>query len=122
MMSIGDIDNCGRPVIIAAVVECNDFNSLGNPWSGFFCQKRIGYRGKVFICYKLRTMRLDAPDDMPTDSLTNAEEYITHVGALLRQNSIDELPQLWNVIRGDRSIVETTKRNADFSRVVEVLS
>lgn len=66
----------------------------------FFTQKRVARGGVYFPIYKFRTMRLDTPHDMPTHLLKDPEQYITRVGRFLRRTSLDELPQLWNIIRG----------------------
>ena len=71
----------------------------------FFKQKRIGKDKKYFNIYKFRTMRTDTPKDMPTHLLENADMYITKIGAILRKTSLDELPQLINIIQGKMSIV-----------------
>ena len=71
----------------------------------FFKQKRIGKQKKYFYIYKFRTMRTDAPKDMPTHMLNNAESYITKFGNLMRKTSIDELPQIINILKGDMSII-----------------
>ena len=73
--------------------------------SVFFKQKRIGKDKRVFVIYKFRTMRTDTPKDMPTHMLKNANGYITKVGNILRKTSLDELPQLINIIKGDMSII-----------------
>lgn len=70
-----------------------------------FRQERVGLGGRHFICYKFRTMRPDAPRDCATRELFDAEKYITPVGRFLRRASVDELPQLLNVLKGDMSIV-----------------
>lgn len=70
-----------------------------------FKQKRIGKDKKEFIIYKFRTMRTDTPKDMPTHMLKNANRYITKVGNFLRKTSLDELPQLINIVKGDMSII-----------------
>lgn len=70
-----------------------------------FTQKRVGINKKYFIIYKFRTMSVDAPHDAPTHTLKNSEKYITKVGSFLRKTSLDELPQLWNIFKGDMSIV-----------------
>ena len=57
------------------------------------------------MIYKFRTMRTDAPKDMPTHMLNNAESYITKIGGFLRKTSLDELPQIINIIKGDMSII-----------------
>ena len=71
----------------------------------FFKQKRVGENKKYFMIYKFRTMRTDAPKDMPTHMLNNAESYITKIGGFLRKTSLDELPQIINIIKGDMSII-----------------
>ncbi len=72
---------------------------------GIFRQKRVGRKGRIFMCYKFRTMYKSAPPNMPSSQLTDSEIYITRVGRLLRQSSLDELPQLFNVLKGDMSLV-----------------
>ena len=71
----------------------------------FFCQRRAGKGRLDFKMVKFRTMRQDTPHDTATHLLNNADSYITRVGALLRKTSLDELPQLWNIVRGDMAIV-----------------
>ncbi len=70
-----------------------------------FKQKRVGIHKKHFMIYKFRTMRTDSPKDMPTHMLKNPEQFITKVGKFLRKTSLDELPQLLNIIKGDMAIV-----------------
>lgn len=70
-----------------------------------FLQERIGRNGKHFNILKFRTMRVDAPHDIPTHMLKDPEKWITRTGKFLRKTSIDELPQLFNILRGDMSIV-----------------
>ena len=71
----------------------------------FFKQKRVGKNKKYFMIYKFRTMRTDTPKDMPTHMLNNPDLYITKVGRILRKTSLDELPQIINIIKGDMSII-----------------
>lgn len=71
----------------------------------FFRQKRIGKGKSEFYILKFRTMRIDTPGDIPTHLLINPEQYITTVGKFLRKTSLDELPQLFNILKGDMSIV-----------------
>ncbi len=71
----------------------------------FFTQKRVGIHKEYFTIYKFRTMRIDTPHDAPTHTLDNPELYITKVGSFLRKTSLDELPQLINIIKGDMAIV-----------------
>lgn len=70
-----------------------------------FKQKRVGIHKTYFPIYKFRTMRIDTPKDMPTHMLANPEQYITKVGHFLRKSSLDELPQLFNILKGDMSFV-----------------
>lgn len=70
-----------------------------------FKQKRIGKGKKYFTIYKFRTMRSDTPKDIPTHMLKNANGCITKVGNILRKTSLDELPQLVNIFKGDMSII-----------------
>ncbi len=71
----------------------------------FFKQKRVGIHKRYFYIYKFRTMRIDTPKDMPTHLLENPDQYITKAGHFLRKSSLDELPQLFNILRGDMSFV-----------------
>lgn len=78
---------------------------LTSPGSAFYRQERVGLNGRMFTIYKLRTMRSDAEADTgPIWSPVN-DARITPIGRLLRQTRLDELPQLWNVVRGDMSLV-----------------
>lgn len=70
-----------------------------------FKQKRIGRYKKEFYMLKFRTMRIDTPKDMPTHMLQNPDVFITKVGRLLRRLSLDELPQIVNILKGDMSII-----------------
>ena len=70
-----------------------------------FRQKRVGKGGKYFSILKFRSMRRDTPKDMPTHMLENPEKCITRVGAFLRKTSLDELPQLFNIVAGQMSFV-----------------
>lgn len=70
-----------------------------------FKQERIGINNVPFTILKFRSMRDDAPHQMATENFENPEMYITRVGKILRKTSLDELPQLLNVLKGDMSIV-----------------
>ena len=71
----------------------------------FFSQKRIGIHTTYFQLYKFRSMKVDTPHDQPTHLLENPEQYITKVGHFLRKTSLDELPQLWNIVKGDMAVI-----------------
>ena len=70
-----------------------------------FHQKRVGRNGKIFRCLKFRTMKTDTPKYCSTEGLANPEQYVTRIGRILRKTSMDELPQLINVLRGDMSLI-----------------
>ena len=76
-----------------------------SPGPVFFRQKRVGQYKSHFMIYKYRTMRTDAPKDQPTHLLKDPNAYITPVGRFLRRSSLDELPQLFNILRGEMSLV-----------------
>ena len=78
---------------------------LDSPGPIFFKQKRIGKGKKHFMILKFRTMRIDTPKDCPTHLLENPEQYITKMGKFLRKTSLDELPQMFNILAGQMSIV-----------------
>jgi len=71
----------------------------------FFRQKRIGIHRSTFMIYKFRTMRSDTPGDMPTHLLQDPDRFITRSGRFLRKSSLDELPQLFNILFGQMAIV-----------------
>lgn len=70
-----------------------------------FKQKRVGKDKTYFNILKFRTMRIDTPKDVPTHLLTDPDQYITTIGRFLRKTSLDELPQLFNILIGDMAIV-----------------
>ncbi len=78
---------------------------LDSPGPVLFRQKRVGKDGKYFYIYKFRTMRIDTPHDMPTHLLNNPDLFITRVGRFLRKTSLDELPQMFNILKGDMALV-----------------
>ena len=86
-------------LIIIIAIEIDD------PGPVFFIQKRVGIHKRYFNLYKFRSMKMSTPHDTPTHLLENPEQYITRVGKFLRKTSLDEIPQLWNILRGDMSII-----------------
>ena len=78
---------------------------IDDPGPVFFTQKRLGQNKKYFRVYKFRSMKMCTPHDTPTHMLENPEQYITRVGKFLRAHSLDELPQLFNVLDGSLSLV-----------------
>lgn len=89
------------PIFIFIIIAIH----LESKGSSIFKQKRIGKNDKHFNMYKFRTMRLDTPKDTPTHLLQDPTKYITKIGKILRKTSLDELPQLINILKGDMSIV-----------------
>ena len=78
---------------------------IDSPGPVLFRQKRVGIHKTYFQILKFRTMRIDTPKDMPTHLLKNPEQYITKAGKFLRKTSLDELPQIINILKGDMAIV-----------------
>lgn len=88
------------PMVIVAIAI-----RLTSKGPALFRQKRYGQNKKLFTVYKFRTMSTKAPKNMPTNSFSDSSQFITPLGAVLRKLSIDELPQLINVLTGSMSIV-----------------
>ncbi len=77
----------------------------------FFRQERVGKDKKLFHILKFRTMKVDTPKEIPTCMLENPEQYITRVGKFLRKTSLDELPQIWNILAGQMRLNRSTSGN-----------
>lgn len=86
-------------LIIAIIIKLTSKGPI------LFKQKRIGKNKKTFYIWKFRTMRIDTPHDKPTHMLDNPDQYITKIGKFLRKTSIDELPQIYNILFGKMSII-----------------
>ena len=78
---------------------------IDDPGPVFFTQRRIGKDKKEFPLHKFRSMKMSTPHDTPTHLLENPEQYITRVGKILRKTSLDELPQIWDILVGNMSII-----------------
>lgn len=78
---------------------------IDDPGSVFFSQRRVGIKKSIFKLYKFRSMKMSTPHDIPTHMLKNPDEYITNVGKFLRITSLDELPQLFNILLGHMSFI-----------------
>lgn len=89
------------PVLLAVAIaiKCDSKGPV------LFKQKRVGKDKQHFMIYKFRSMYVDAPADMPTHMLKDPTAMITKVGAFLRKTSLDELPQLFNIFKGEMAIV-----------------
>ena len=77
---------------------------IDDPGPALFKQKRVGKDKTYFKLFKFRSMKMNTPD-IPTHLLENPDQYITKVGHFLRKTSLDELPQLFNILRGDMSVI-----------------
>lgn len=86
-------------LIVAALIKRED------PGPALFVQKRVGIQKSYFKLYKFRSMKMSTPHDMPTHLLENPEQYILKIGKTIRKLSIDELPQLFNILKGDMSVI-----------------
>lgn len=95
------------PFIVLAV-------KLGSPGPLLYRQQRVGRRGKVFYCYKFRTMRPDAEADTGATWATDDDPRITRVGKFLRSSRLDEIPQLWCVLKGDMHFVGPRPERPEF--------
>jgi len=89
------------PVCLILIITIN----LDSKGPVLFKQKRVGIYKSHFHILKFRTMRIDTPKDMPTHLLENSEQWITRVGKFLRKTSLDELPQIINILKGEMSII-----------------
>ena len=85
-------------LVLAMIVKCT------SPGPILFKQRRIGKDNQEFMIYKFRTMRIDTPN-VATHLLKNPEQYITPIGKFMRKTSLDELPQLFNILKGEMSVV-----------------
>lgn len=86
-------------LVVAATIKHED------PGPAIFKQKRVGKNKTYFDLYKFRSMKMDTPHDVPTHLLENPEQYILKCGKFIRKFSIDELPQMFNILKGEMSII-----------------
>lgn len=96
---------CGFIILSPLFIILCILIKITSPGPVFFKQKRVGIHKTYFNILKFRTMRIDTPKDVPTHMLSHPDQYITSVGKFLRKTSLDELPQLINIIKGDMAIV-----------------
>lgn len=92
-------------VLSPLLLLCMAVIKLDSPGPVFFRQKRVGIHKTDFYIIKFRTMRSDTPDSVATHLLKEPEQYITRVGKFLRKSSLDELPQMINILKGEMSMV-----------------
>lgn len=96
---------CGLIVLLPLFLIISLLIRIDSPGPVLFQQRRIGKDKKEFLILKFRSMRTDTPKDVATHLLENSESHITRIGNFLRKTSLDELPQLINILKGDMSIV-----------------
>ena len=107
---------CGLIVCCIPMLIITILIKLDSKGPALFKQKRLGKDQKEFTVYKFRTMCNHAYE-MGGVATRSDDVRITKVGAILRRTSLDELPQMFNIINGDSGIIGTTKKNLDFTRV-----
>jgi len=121
ILSLMGIIALAVPMLIVALII-----KIDSPGPVFFLQKRVGIHKTHFNIIKFRSMSVKAPRDMPTHQLEHVNNYLTKWQRFIRKSSIDELPQMFNILSGSMSIIgdgciiETTRKSIDFSRVVTV--
>lgn len=86
-------------LILAIIIK------VTSPGPVLFKQERMGKDNVRFKIFKFRSMRIDTPKDVPTHMLSNPDQYITSVGKFMRKTSLDELPQLFNILKGDMAVI-----------------
>jgi O-antigen biosynthesis protein WbqP len=92
------------PVLLVPIGVIAFFVRLTSKGPALYWSNRIGVDNKIFKMPKFRTMRIDTPP-VATHLMQNPDEYLTPIGPFLRKSSLDELPQLWSVLKGDMSFV-----------------
>lgn len=96
---------CGLIVLSPVFIILCIWIKLDSRGPILFKQKRVGINKTYFNIYKFRTMYIDTPKDMPTHMLSNPDQFITKAGKFLRKTSLDELPQIINIIKGEMAII-----------------
>ena len=96
---------CGLIVLSPVFIIFCIWIKLDSKGPILFKQKRVGINKTYFNIYKFRTMYIDTPKDMPTHMLSNPDQFITKAGKFLRKTSLDELPQIINIIKGEMAII-----------------
>lgn len=86
-------------ILISILIKCSSKGPI------LFKQRRIGKGKKEFMIFKFRTMKIDAPANVPTHLLENPDAYMTKIGKFLRKTSLDEIPQAFNILAGQMSVI-----------------
>ena len=100
LLSLVGIVIAAIPMLIVSLIIKNE-----DPGPVLFTQRRVGIHKSIFTLYKFRSMKLSTPHDVPTHQLENPDQYLLQCGKFIRKYSLDELPQLFNIVKGDMSIV-----------------
>ena len=96
---LGIIVLCIPMIVFALIIKFEDKGPA------IFKQKRVGINKTYFNIYKFRSMKMSTPKDKPTHLLDNPDQYLLKCGKWMRKTSVDELPQLFNILKGDMSII-----------------
>ena len=111
----GNNFSCERLVLVLPIVPLVILAiKLGSPGPVLYRQKRVGRGGTIFYCYKFRTMRKDAEADTGPTWADDDDPRITSIGRILRLTRLDEIPQLWCVLKGDMAFVGPRPERPEF--------
>ncbi|MGH9355916.1 MAG: TIGR03013 family XrtA/PEP-CTERM system glycosyltransferase [Terriglobia bacterium] len=105
---------CGLALCLPAIPFIALAIKLSSAGPVLYRQKRVGLRGRVFLCYKFRTMRPDAEADTGATWAADGDPRITGAGRILRHLRLDEIPQMWNVLRGDMGFIGPRPERPEF--------
>lgn len=111
---------CALPFVLLVILVFGPLIYFSDRGPVFYNAERLGKDGKTYKMFKLRSMKMNAPDIRNADGSTfngDDDPRVTRVGKFMRKTSIDEFPQFLNVLFGDSGIIGTTKKNLDFTRV-----
>lgn len=101
-------------IIVVIIQKCTSKGPV------LFVQERCGKNGKSFKLYKFRSMHVDAPHNETSEHIQNPDQYITKFGKFLRKSSIDELPQLFNILKGDMAFIGPRPLIYEDSETIEI--
>lgn len=101
-------------IIVVIIQKCTSKGPV------LFIQERCGKNGKSFKLYKFRSMHVDAPHNETSEHIQNPDQYITKFGKFLRKSSIDELPQLFNILKGDMAFIGPRPLIYEDSETIEI--
>ncbi len=96
---------CGLVVLSPVFLVLSVWILIDDPGPVLFTQKRVGEDKRYFKLHKFRSMKLSTPHNVPTHMLENPEQYITRSGKFMRNHSLDELPQIWDIFIGNMSVI-----------------